>query len=201
MSFRDHKLGDLIRAYSLRKDEQFGLFAAAAPVRPSEGLLDALGYNAPLAADIGTEKARSELIVAPLLVELKRHHCPQVSVFSGIELNVDPDAGLNGVCDFLLGGRPDQLFLVAPVIAVVEAKNEDIKGGVAQCVAEMLAAQLFNEREGTPTRSTYGAVTTGTVWKFLRLTDKALTLDLDEYLISQPERILGVLVHMVATAA
>lgn len=200
MSFREHKLPDLLRKYGLTKQEQFGLFAAASPVAPSDALVDTLRYTAPLATDIGTEKARSEFIVAPVLLELKRRHCPQISLFSGIEFNVDVGAGLNGVCDFMLGQKPDQVFLVAPVIAVVEAKNENIKEGVGQCLAEMIAARIYNEREETPSERVYGAVTTGTVWKFLQLTKQQFTIDLDDYLILQPDRILGVLVHMVTTA-
>jgi transketolase C-terminal domain/subunit len=52
---------------------------------------------------------------------------------------------------------------------IVEAKNENIKGGLGQCVAEMVAAQIFNEREANAIDTIYGAVTTGEIWKFLKL--------------------------------
>ncbi len=41
---------------------------------------------------------------------------------------------------------PEQLFIEAPTVIVVEAKKEDLNGGLGQCVAEMLAAQRFNEK-------------------------------------------------------
>ena len=44
-------------------------------------------------------------------------------------------------------------------------------------------------------------MTTGTAWKFLSLTERDVTLDLDEYLISQPEKILGVLLMMLSEAS
>lgn len=198
MSFQDQRLPDLVKRFKLRKQERFGLFAAAPPVLPSDGLLETLRYNAPLAADIGTEKARSELIVAPILVELKRRHRPDISLFSGVEFSVAPEEGLSGVCDFLLSRSPAQLFVTAPVVALVEAKNENIREGIGQCLAEMLAAQRFNEHEGNAIPTVYGAVTTGTTWKFLSLTGRDVTLDLDEYLITQPEKILGVLLLMLA---
>ncbi|GCL35647.1 MAG: hypothetical protein ACKO9I_12000 [Sphaerospermopsis kisseleviana] len=51
----------------------------------------------------------------------------------------------------------------APVILVVEAKNENIKGGLGQCIAEMYAAKLFNEREENEITEIYGVVTTGEI--------------------------------------
>ena len=40
------------------------------------------------------------MIIAPILVELKRLLKDQVSLFSGIEFNVDPEHELTGFCDF-----------------------------------------------------------------------------------------------------
>jgi hypothetical protein len=34
----------------------------------------------------------------------------------------------------------------APAIVIVEAKKSDIKSGLGQCIAEMVAAQRFNEK-------------------------------------------------------
>lgn len=52
---------------------------------------------------------------------------------------------------------------------VVEAKKEDIIGGTAQCAAELVAAHRFNEANGRALAFYFGAVTTGTLWRFLRL--------------------------------
>ena len=46
----------------------------------------------------------------------------------------------------------------APVVTLVEAKNENINNGLVQCVAEMYAAQLFNQREQNSIIAIYGAV-------------------------------------------
>lgn len=40
--------------------------------------------------------------------------------------------GLRGVCDFLLSVSPLQWALEAPVVAVVEAKNENMKPGAGK---------------------------------------------------------------------
>ena len=72
-----------------------------------------LKRKVPLAISIGTEKARSELIVADVLVELREQFNHGISLFSGIDFNVDVESGLTGVCDFLISLSPGQLFLEA----------------------------------------------------------------------------------------
>ncbi len=41
----------------------------------------------------------------------------------------------------------------------------------------MVAAQLFNQRNGESNESIYGAVITGRDWKFLKLIDKTIWID------------------------
>jgi hypothetical protein len=76
---------------------------------------------------------------------------------------------------------------------LVEAKKEDILGGLGQCVAEMVAAQIFNEREGNEISVIYGTVTSGTNWKFLKLKGKVVEIDLVEYYLTDVNKILGIL--------
>jgi hypothetical protein len=42
-----------------------------------------------------------------------------------------------------------------------------------------LAAQLFNQEEGNEISTIYGAVTTGDIWKFMKLVGNDLFIDLD----------------------
>lgn len=86
-------------------------------------------------------------------------------------------------------------------MALVEAKKEDLHEGLGPCIAEMVAAQIFNQREGNELPAIYGAVTTGTVWKFLSLAQQLVTFDLQDYTITQPGKILGVLRAMVTGSA
>lgn len=78
------------------------------------------------------------------------------------------------------------------MITIVEAKDNDIKLGLGQCVAEMVAAQVFNDRKGQ-SRTIYGVVSTGTLWKFLVLQAQIIKIDRSEYFIRQLEQILGIL--------
>jgi hypothetical protein len=57
----------------------------------------------------------------------------------------------------------------------------------------MLAAKLFNEREGNEIPIIYGAVTTGNIWKFIKLEGQVVDIDLSEYFIGNLSKILGIL--------
>lgn len=195
MSFREFDLPTVQDRFGVATDNTQSLFSAVAPVPLSGGLAGYLTTYGPLGLASGTEKARSEYLVAPLLSEVWARSHRQVAVYSGVEFNVDVARGLNGVCDFVLGHSKQVYFIEAPVLAVVEAKRDSIADGLGQCAAAMIAAQLFNEQKGKPFDVTYGCVTTGAGWKFLRLTGRQLDIDIDEYSISQPDRILGVLLH------
>jgi hypothetical protein len=198
MFYRDFSLPDVVEKFALTTREAEGLFADRPSLPPSPLLVEILRFNVPLAVAIGNEKARSEFIVAPILGEVKRLHRPSVNLFSGVELSVDPSAGLNGVCDFLLSLGLEQLFVRAPVVALVEAKNEAMREGMGQCAAEMVAAQMFNQRAGNGIEMVYGAVTTGTLWSFMSLAGPLMSIDLSEYHIRDVDRILGILVAMAA---
>jgi hypothetical protein len=190
-------LGNALEKFDLTNLEEAGIFGDRPLATPSTHISETLQYNVRLASAIGNEKARSELIVAPMLLELTRVHRPNVSFFSGVDLSVDPAEGLNGTCDFLISASREQLFVKAPIVIVVEAKKESIVDGMGQCVAEMVASRIFNERKGNGIETVYGAVTTGTTWQFLSLTGRAVQIDMNEYHIDQPGRILGILVSMV----
>ncbi len=157
--------------------------------------------NIPLATAINTEKARSDLIVSTVLVELREQFDRKISLFSGIDFNVDAENGLTGMCDFLVSLSPRQSYVEAPIITLVEAKNLDLKLGLGQCIAEMIAAQRFNAEKGNDISTVYGASTTGVEWLFLKLQGKCLQLDMATYQIARCDRILGILSSMVAQKA
>ena len=200
MAYNNFTLDMLIQQFGLHVVSEMGVFAGSAPVALSALLQEILAESVPLALDISTEKARSELIISPVLVEARRQFGGRISLFSGVDFTVDAEAGLSGVCDFLFSLSPLQLIVQAPVVAVVEAKNDNIKSGLGQCVAELLAAQRFNAQRGLELPHLYGVVTTGSAWKFLRLSGVDVMVDESEYHIGQPEVILGILVSIIRAA-
>jgi hypothetical protein len=116
------------------------------------------------------------------------------------------DFTLESACSaFALGVNQEvDLFASVPVAhvspllrAVVEAKNDNIKGGLGQCAAEMVAARTFNQRHSEGPSLVHGAVTTGSLWKFLKLSDDTVFIDRSEYYLDQLEKVLGILLHCV----
>jgi hypothetical protein len=87
-----------------------------------------------------------------------------------MEFDVEPARGLTGYCDFLLSLSPTQIEIQAPVVAIVEAKNENIRQGIPQCAAEMYTSRLFHEQRGASAPVLFGAVTTGSAWVPVRPT-------------------------------
>ena len=201
MAYSDFTLAAVLSTFQLKMVESVGLFSEMEPVAPRAHFTKELAKKVPLATAIGTEKARSELIVADLLFELREHFEARISLFSGVDFNVDAENDLTGVCDFLVSLSPGQIVLEAPVIIVVEAKKEYVIGGLGQCAAEMVAAQRFNVEKENNVSCIYGAVTSGTDWMFLKLEEKYLYIDLTIYQIAQCEKILGILSNMVAQRA
>ena len=194
MAYSDFDLKKVRHEFGLQIDEQPDLFVDVTLVQPSAMLADTLAETAHLAMAIHTEKARSEMLITPVLLDLWRQAQAQISLFSGTEFTVDEARGLTGYCDYMLSRSKEQLTINAPVVMIVEAKNENIKGGLGQCVAEMIAAQLFNEREGNAIDTIYGAVTTGEIWKFLKLVGAVASIDLsDYYIVRDVPKILGIL--------
>jgi hypothetical protein len=168
-----------------------------AEILPSNWLKETLVKTLPLTKMVGSEKARSEFIIAPILVELRGLANDEISIFSGREFNVDRELGLNGICDFLISKSSDQLTLSAPILALVEAKKGVLEDGWGQCIAEMVAAQKFNEHKGKPIHSIYGIVTSGSLWHFLQMQGNSVLLDPNEYPLSPLEKLLAVLNWMV----
>jgi hypothetical protein len=199
MAYSDFSLREALERFQLTLSEVPDLFGAVPEVEPSVFLRTLLQEFLPLALAINTEKARSEFVIAPILADLRKQLEHRISVFSGIDFTVDAGQGLAGYCDFILSRSPEQQFLRSPVAAIVEAKNENIKSGLGQCIAAMVAARLFTEREGQPASKVFGAVTSGSLWRFLQLENGIVSLDQQEYHVHQLPKVLGILTRIVTS--
>ena len=182
--------------FGLKTHEGKRLFPQLPPVLPSVMLSGYLEQTLPLAS-VGSEKARSELIISPILIETRRLLNQEISVFSGEDFTVDEASGLNGICDFLISKSPEILSIEAPVVVLVEAKKADIAGGLGQCVAEMVAAQRFNHEQGRLIDQIYGVVTNGILWRFMYLTGDIVAIDSIDYSLPPVDQVLGVLIWIL----
>ncbi|MDF5724380.1 MAG: hypothetical protein PUP91_28755 [Rhizonema sp. PD37] len=169
-------------------------------IKPSEQLVEYLEEVLPIAIATGSEKVRSELIIAPILLEVWRVLEKQIGIFSGEDFDVDSSVGLNGRCDFLLSRSPKLIEIDAPAVVIVEAKKADLRTGIGQCVAEMVAAQRFNNAKKKSVNTIYGSVTSGTQWRFMKLEENTVTFDLSEYPVPPVDFILSFLIWMIRNA-
>ena len=194
MGYGDFTFDSLLAEFGL-SIAQVPLFAPPPQIEPSSWLHDTLQKGRSVA--FYSEKSRSEFIVAPVLLtcqEILQNTC---CLYSGVRLDVDPEKGLKGECDFILAKAPPAPALRAPLMVVVEAKKNDIEEGLPQCAAQMVAARLFNEQHKEPVATVYGCVTTGEAWQFLRLRGQDLVVDADRYYITEVGAILGILVSVM----
>ncbi|MEM6427567.1 MAG: hypothetical protein AAF728_20775 [Cyanobacteria bacterium P01_D01_bin.128] len=199
MPYRDFTLRKVKQAFDLQTVEGGRFLPPTPPLEPSNMLQELINSYLPWAIAVGSEKAKSEMIVAPILWELKRLLNRDVSVFSGRDFTVDSSLGLNGICDFLISRSAEQLEIEAPAVVLVEAKRDSLNVGLGQCIAEMVAAQMFNQGNSQDIPIVYGATTSGTAWRFLQLEDKTVTIDLTDYPLPPLDNVLGMLAWMVTT--
>ena len=206
MAYSDFTLETAVETFDLEIVEPVGFFSGLETIDPGEDFTTHLANRVQLADAINTDKARSELIISNVIVELRQHYNCCISFFSGTDFDVDAESGLDGVCDFLISLSPTQLFIRAPVAILVEVppiagKDESIIIGLGPCVAKMVAAQRFNAKKENEIPCIYGATTKGTEWMFLKLEKQRLSIDLMFYPIAQCDKILGILSSMVEQKA
>jgi hypothetical protein len=197
MAYSDFDLKTVVRTFDLAEDRDADLFASVEPMELNAYLVAWLAEFGPVALGVNSEKARSEYIVIPILAEAKRRAGPPVNVLPGVAFDVDRASGLTGFCDFLIARSAEFYYVQAPIVAVVEAKKEDLISGLGQCAAAMVAIRLFNEREGSTIPAVFGCVTSGSNWRFLKLEGQVLSIDRPEYYLRDVAKILGILVRVI----
>jgi hypothetical protein len=192
MSYGEYNLNSLRRTFGLKVRDEL-LFEPIGTLEPSQWLVESLANGQDLA--VTSEKARGEFIVAPVLMACRVLLGHDLRIFSGARLDIDPDRGLKGECDFILARSESSLVLQAPLMVLLEAKKNDIEEGLGQCAAQMFGARLYNEQEGKAVPSVYGCVTTGEAWQFLKLTGNDLLIHPGRLPIQELGKILWFLVQ------
>jgi hypothetical protein len=195
MAYKSFTFQQLKERFGLEPSLSPILSAKVMPLEPSEWLWRTLEISSNTA--VTTAKERSERIISPILLESRERNNRRFSIFSGWSFDVDISRGLNGKCDFLLSSVPFDFEIKVPVFALRETKGGEIESCLPQCAAQMVAAQLFNEREHNSIPAVFGCVTTGVVWRFLKLEGNNLIVDVDVYCLDNVPRILGVLQTIV----
>lgn len=189
MAYSDFSLETLEEEFGIsNKVEQ--LFVDLPPLPLSDWLTNTLQMTAELPAR--SEKAKSEMIVFPILAELRQRNHKFFTIYSGDNLNVNDEQGLKGECDFILAKDTASFTLNCPIMSVVEAKKNDTAVGVAQCGAQLIGARQFNEKKGVELPFLYGCVTTGDDWLFMKLEQEVLFIDIKKYYFVEVGEVLAV---------
>jgi hypothetical protein len=188
MAYSDFTLDDLERKFGI-KNNKGKLFENISLIQPSQRLKEDLELAAEL--PLRSEKAKSESIVLPILIELRRRNNKYFTIYSGETLNGDELSGLKGECDFILAKDVNSYTMNYPIMQVVEAKKNDIEEGIKQCAAQLLGAKKFNENKGVQLEKLYGCATTGDDWVFLTLTHE-VCVDARKYYLTDIEELLGI---------
>ncbi|MBW4583255.1 MAG: hypothetical protein KME42_27105 [Tildeniella nuda ZEHNDER 1965/U140] len=184
-------------AFNLTTIEGNRFLPAVDAIAPSDVLAGTLNETLPIVATSGSEKARSEGIIYPVLLEVRRILDRKISLFSGEEFTIEEAVGLNGLCDFLLTRSTEVLEIEAPTVVIVEAKKTDLKTGFGQCIAEMVGAQRFNQTKEKVISTIYGSVSNGIQWQFLKLEQQTVTIGLTVYPLPPVDQILSFFVWMM----
>lgn len=192
MPYSQFTLSKVKRDFGLAVLEEGRFLPDIEPIEPGPMLEGWLEQTLSWAIAVDSEKARSETIITPVLLEVRRQLDNKISVFSGKEFNVDPDRGLNGYCDYLISQSPEQLDIEAPVVVVVEAKKGSLNDGLGQAIATMYAANLFNENQDRSS-AVFGVVSSGTAWRFLKLSGDSVSIEMVDYPLQPVGKILSIL--------
>ena len=193
MAFSDFSLEDLELKFGI-KNYTAKLFDNIESLEPSQNLKENLQLAAEL--PVRSEKAKSEAIVFPILVEVRNRNDKFFTIYSGDILNADESRGLKGECDFILAKDVHSFSINYPIIQIVEAKKNDIDLGVPQCAAQLLGAKIFNEKKGVNLEKIYGCVTTGDEWLFMKL-ENDLIVDEQKYYLVEINKLLGIFQQIV----
>lgn len=136
--------------FGLTRQEGVRFFPELTPIAPSPMLSAFLEQSLPIAIATGSEKAGLELIITPVLLEVRHILHQQLGLFFGEAFDVDASLGFNGIFDFIFSKSPTLLKIEAPVAVIIEAKGAALKTGMGQCIAAMLVSQLFNQGKQQP---------------------------------------------------
>ena len=195
MAYRDFKMDDLERKFGVQEvGTDLYDVSKIIPIEPSDKLnadiLEARHIN------LSTEKAVSERLVAPVLVEIKKRNM-DFQIFSGETILGDKKLGLNGEIDFVFTKLPITTKPKTPIFCVTESKLGKVPEAFAQATAQMLGVRLFNKNHNFPIETIHAIVTDGRTWRILKLEGSTVFIDQTDFSTDKMPILLGVLQTIV----
>jgi len=195
MAYSDFSVEQVLDTFALKLVEQELFPSLAIATKASSWLIETLDKGKRFALTTSSEKAKSEFLIAPILLEVEAHFSEKIAIYSGKNLDGDRATGLFGECDFIIGKGSISTIISTPIIAIAEAKRDNLENGIGQCAAQICGAISYNKKhikqQETNIERVYGCVTTGNLWQFLKLENKTLTIDRNVIYLNELDRILS----------
>ena len=196
MAFTDYKSIEDV----LQKEDVAILNEAFVPEHAAKELPEWFLQDITFALSIKSSKESEafyeEFFIVPFLKEAWKNH-RKIKVWSHIYLKYDDD--LCGSPDYIVSGlRKAHTYevLSTPLLAAIQAKQQNFIEGWGQCLAAMLACQKINvehPRNVQPTPPVYGIVSTGEIWEFGKLEAQTLKKYPAPISIANPTQLAGML--------
>jgi len=179
-------IGDVQKAYGIKYQD--GVFVVPTELAPSNEFQQRLRFAVENVDVFSSEGSRTELIIAPILMEIYQKYAATFSFW--VQKPMSADALLSGVPDYIFGTKSPlgKTVLEFPLVLIVEAKKNDFEQGWGQCLAELVAAQIINKDTVKPV---YGIVTDGLIWRFGKLTADVFTQDTGIYDFAELTELFG----------
>lgn len=161
-----------------------------------EWFLNDLTFSLSIKSSQENEAFYEEFFIVPFLKEIWKQH-RRVKVWSHAYIEYDDD--LRGNPDYVVSAlRAENEYetLKTPLLAAIQAKQQNFIAGWGQCLAAMLACQKINTADQTLDNKAipvHGIVSTGEVWEFARLDAQTLRKYPAPLSIANPQQLAGVL--------
>ena len=193
MAFSDFKtVVEVQEKFSIRSSEE-DFVGTEEPLTPSAQFLQEFEFNRQHLNIVGSEMARCETLIFPVLREVYKTYAENYMLWIGESLAYN--AILSGTPDYFIATRSElgRRVFGTPLIIIVEAKKNDFEIGWGQCLAELIAAQKINaqnikEHAALPV---YGIVTDGMMWQFGKLACDTFTENITPFSLGDLPRLFG----------
>jgi hypothetical protein len=188
MAFSDYKsLAQVQEEFQIKYQE--ANFVVPLPLQVPALFWEEFNFNLTAMDAFSSEAARCELVIFPMLREIYKRYHHQSALW--VQKTFVVDEKLGGTPDYLLSRKSElgKNVLGLPLLLLVEAKRNDFEQGWGQCLAELVAADRWNQQA----RPVYGIVTDGKLWEFGRLEHPIFTKNSASYTITDLNTLFSVL--------
>jgi hypothetical protein len=195
MAYRDFKMKDLKAKFGIQEiGTQLFDRDKIKHIEPSDKLKSDLEEADFIS--LSTEKAVSERIIAPIIVELVKLNKDFIQIYSGE--NIKTENGLSGQIDFIIDCLPITMLPRKPYFIVVQSKIGFVFKGFDKAIAQALGIHLFNKlNKKTDNQIVYAIATDGKFWNIGKLEDNNFYIDTEHFSTYELPLLLGALQEIV----